>query len=283
MLQLDTVAIVGVGLIGASVGLALRRRGLVRRVVGIGRREATLRAAREVGAASETTLDLAAGVAAAELIVVCTPVGRIAADVRAAAAACPAGALVTDTGSTKAAIVAALEGSLPRGVRFVGSHPLAGSHRSGPAAASADLFQGKLVLITPAAGTPPRDVQQTGAFWEAIGSNVETLSPEEHDRALAATSHLPHLAAAALAAATPQELLRYVATGWLDSTRVAAGDAELWTQIFAANRGHVLAALSRLEGQLRAYRTALEAGDDAAVRRLWETAKEIRERAKPPP
>ncbi|HVC99038.1 MAG TPA: prephenate dehydrogenase/arogenate dehydrogenase family protein [Pirellulales bacterium] len=277
MKQRDTVAIVGVGLIGGSIGMALRQRGMARHVVGIGRRTTSLRTARQMGAVTRTTLDLARGVARAELVIVCTPVGRIAADVRAATLACRAGALLTDVGSTKAEIVAALEGKLPRQTRFVGSHPLAGGEKSGPAAATADLLIGRTVIVTPSAATHDDDYAAIAALWSGLGANVARMSPADHDRALAATSHLPHMAASALAAATPEADLPLVAGGWLDTTRVAAGDAELWRQILSSNRAHVLTALARYEGVLASLRRALERGDDAKLVEILAEAKRRRD------
>lgn len=282
MKRWDTVAIVGVGLIGGSIGLDLLRRGLAKHVVGIGRRQATLRTAKRVGAVSSTTLQLDRGVAEADLVVVCTPVGRIAADVRAAAAACPSGALITDAGSTKEAIVAELDGaaSLADGVRFVGSHPLAGSEKNGPAAAMPDLFQDRTVVVTPTSHTRKADEQAITAFWRSLGAKVVRMTPVDHDRALAATSHLPHLVAAALAAATDKKNLALIARGWLDTTRIAGGDPALWEQILAANRANVLTALGRYEKVLASFRRAIEAGDEAQLIRLLAEAQTIARRSR---
>lgn len=273
----DKVAILGVGLIGGSVGLALRERGLARRVVGIGRRAASLRMARKVGAVTATTLDLPRGVAGAELVVVATPVRQIVGHVRQAAEHCASGALIIDAGSTKGEIVAELKESFGRGVRFVGSHPLAGSEKAGPAEARSDLFAGRTVVITPSTATTEQDLRETAAFWSALGAVVRSMSPDEHDRELAATSHLPHLAASAIAHATPAECLPLVASGWLDTTRVAAGDAQLWTQIFESNRRHVLAAVGRLQKSLSVLRGALRKGDSEELARLLDEAKRKRD------
>jgi prephenate dehydrogenase len=273
----DTVAIVGVGLIGGSIGLALRQRGLAHRVVGIGRRPASLRLARKVGSVNSTTVELARGVAKADLIIVCTPVDQIVEHVRAATAHGPPGALITDVGSTKADIVAQLDAGLPRGARFVGSHPLAGSEKAGPATANPELFTGRIVVVTPGDRTAEADVTAISRFWSSLGADVCRMRPDEHDEALAATSHLPHLAASALAAATPEEFLPLVASGWLDTTRVAAGDAELWTQIFRGNRANLLAALDRLERALADFRGALERDDRRRLGKLLDQAKRKRD------
>jgi prephenate dehydrogenase len=277
MSRFNTVAIVGVGLIGGSIGLALRRRGLASQVIGIGHRAESLRVAQERGAVTQTTLDVATGVAAADLVIVCTPVGRVADDVRTASANCRAGALITDVGSTKAEIVAAVAGCLPRGVGFIGSHPLAGSERSGPAAAEADLFVDRVVVITPDDTARDDDVQSLSDFWTGLGARVVRMSAAEHDRGLATTSHLPHLVAAALALATPVEVLQLTASGWADTTRVASGDPELWRQIFASNRAALLSALMRFDETLAGLRAAIERRDDDEVRQILAEAKQRRD------
>ncbi|MEX0712361.1 MAG: prephenate dehydrogenase/arogenate dehydrogenase family protein [Pirellulales bacterium] len=277
MKQWDSVAIVGVGLIGGSIGLGLRDRGLARQVVGIARREASLRVAKRMGAVTKGTLDLARGVNGAELVIVCTPVARIAADARASAEVCRQGGLITDVGSTKAEIVAALDGALSREVRFLGSHPLAGSEKSGPAAAAADLFVDRTVVVTPTRATRKEDLASLEAFWTALGARVIRMSPEAHDRALAATSHLPHLAASALAACTPQGDLGLTASGWVDTTRVAAGDPELWQQIFMSNRANVLTALARYEKVLDSLRRCLEQGNKRKLTAILQEGKQKRD------
>lgn len=269
----DTVTIVGVGLIGGSIGLALRRRELARRVIGVGRRSQSLRAARRVGAVTSTTLDLARGVSRAELIVVCTPVAQIVGYVRAAAQSCPEEALITDVGSTKQEIVATLNGTLERNVRFVGSHPIAGSEKSGPEKAQADLFVNRAVIVTPTPSTSVEDCRGLEEFWSSLGARVLCMPADEHDRALAATSHVPHLVASALAAATPRQLAPLTAGGWHDTTRVAAGEPELWTQILLENRGNVCDALARFEKVVHSFRDALQRRDRAKLKKILAQGK----------
>jgi prephenate dehydrogenase len=277
MKRYATVAIVGVGLIGGSIGMALRQRGLAERVIGIGRRQLSLRTARRLGAVTNTTVEMAKGVAEAELVVVCTPVGRIAADVAQAAQFCPENTLITDAGSTKRTIVEALDGRLPRGCRFLGSHPLAGSEKAGAIHARADLFEGRVAILTPTKNTRAEDFDALEGFWSALGSVVVQMTPEEHDRALALTSHLPHVAASALAAILPECYFRLTGTGVLDTTRVAAGDPELWKQILLLNRDNVLAALGQYESQLTAVRTAIQQGDQETLECLLAQAKKNRD------
>ena len=277
MKSFDCVAIVGTGLVGGSIGLALRQRGLAERVVGIGRRQVSLRTARRVGAVTNTTVDMAKGVAEADLVVVCTPVGKIVEHVRTIAGHCPEGTLITDAGSTKQSIVDALDGSLPRGCRFLGSHPLAGGEKTGPAHALANLFEGRVAVVTPTRNTRAEDFEQIEQFWRSLGAVVVRMSAAEHDQALAITSHLPHAAAAALAATIPETCFRLVGTGLLDTTRIAAGGPEIWKQIFVLNRENVLAALDDYQIRLSALREAIELGDEMEIERILTAAKKNRD------
>src|SRR3954471_16527106 len=275
MVEYDTVAIVGVGLIGGSIGLALRERKLAQKIIGIGRRQQTLDAARKVGAIDHGVTNLANGVSQAQLVIVATPVDTIAERVVQASAACPAGALITDAGSTKASIVAAVDAGLASrrsGPRFVGSHPLAGDHRTGPEHARADLFEGRTVVVTPTELTRTAAVTEVVGFWQGLGANVQQMAPSKHDGALALTSHVPHLAAVAMAAATPSEFLHLTATGWRDTTRVAGGDPNLWLAILTANRQHVLDGLDMLGQTVGNLREALEQGDNESLLSILEAA-----------
>lgn len=272
----DTLAIVGVGLIGGSVGLAARRRGAARRVLGVGRSPAALQQARELGCVDAAT-DLADAASRADLILVCTPVDRVAEIVRDAAAHVRPGTVLTDAGSTKDAIVRALEGEVPPNVHFIGGHPLAGSEKRGPEHADAELFANRVTVLTPTAASDREAVERLTEFWQALGSRVVRLSPRDHDDAVALTSHLPHLAAASLAGILPDELRPLAASGFRDTTRVAGGDADLWSAIFAQNRGAVLAALARFRARLDDYAAALEADDTPTLRRLLADAKARRD------
>jgi prephenate dehydrogenase len=280
MARWNRVAIVGVGLIGGSLGLALRQRDLARSVVGIGRRASSLRRARELGAVTTTTSHLARGVAEADLVVICTPVAAIVPTALEVSRHCPSGALLTDVGSTKQEIVTRLERELNTrqgGARFIGSHPLAGSEKTGVEHARADLFVDRVVIVTPSPTTRAQDYDTLKAFWRSVGARVLRQSPQAHDRAVAAISHLPHLVASALAAGTPPDLLPLAAGGWLDTTRVAAGDVELWSQILRTNRQHVLKWLAKFEKVLTSFRGALETDDTRQLARLLDAGKRNRD------
>jgi len=285
-----TVVIVGVGLIGGSIGLALKARKRAGRVIGVGRSPASLAEAKRLHAIDEASTDLTAAVAVADLVVVATGVASIPGILDQVDAAARPGTLVTDAGSTKARIVAAWEkgrslrgtrkgGSSSRGrqARFVGAHPVAGSHRRGPAAADPQLFQGRVTVVTPAAATPPADVEAITDFWSALGSNVATMTPRDHDRILAMTSHAPHVVAAAVAAATPAEARPFTAGGWRDTTRIAAGDPELWADILLDNAPAVARALSRIAGVTEKILDALESNDRRRLVSLLMRAKEDRD------
>lgn len=279
MKRWDSVTIIGVGLIGASIGLALRQRRLANHVVGVGRRVSSLRKAKACGAVTATTTNLERGVSAAELIVVCTPVETIVQRSLEAAQQARPGTLITDAGSTKAEIVRALDLELKHhpDIDYVGSHPMAGSEKTGPTHARADLFERRVAVVTPTARSSPSATDKIEQFWRSLGSRVVRLSPGEHDRAVAMISHLPHLVASAVAAATPEEDLPLASTGWLDTTRIAAGDPELWRQILSDNRADILKSLGKFEKVLASFRRALERDDQRKLLQLLEAGKQRRE------
>ena len=270
------MAIVGVGLIGGSIGLALRSRGLATKIVGVGRDARALQQARQRGVIGEATTDLSRGVADARVVVVCTPVGRIAQDVQRVAAAAPRDALVTDAGSTKRRIVELLEADPTTAVRFVGAHPITGSERSGWAHARAGLFRDRVCVLTPTPRTPPAQVARAREFWTSLGCRILEMSPSEHDEVLAYTSHLPHALAAALASSVPAAWLGLAAGAYRDGTRVAAADPGLWTAIFRANRGPLLKAIATLEERVAAFKYAMMTDDEDAIHRWWDEARHRR-------
>jgi prephenate dehydrogenase len=273
----DSLAVVGVGLIGGSVGLAAKARAATRRVVGIGRNPATLARARELGAVDEFTTDLAVGVRSADVVVFCSPVDQIARQARTAAGYAMPGVLFTDAGSTKGTIVRDLDGKLPDHVRFVGAHPLAGSERQGAEHAAADLFAGRVCVLTPTARSDPRAVERATLFWQALGCEVKRLTPEEHDLALATTSHLPHLVASLLAGQLPAKWKPFAATGFRDTTRVAAGDPALWTAIARENALALSHSLEEFDGRLQQLRRAVLDRDVDALTDILTAGKKVRD------
>jgi prephenate dehydrogenase len=276
-MRIQTLTIVGVGLIGGSIALACKRRGVAARVVGTGRNRSELEQALAAGAIDEIASDCASAVCRAELAVFCTPVDQIAKQVLASANACSPRTLLTDTGSTKSVIVREVESGLSDGALYVGSHPLAGSERRGVEHADANLLEGRLTIVTQTPRTSPEAVQRASQFWQALGSRTRVMDPEEHDRAVGLTSHLPHLLASALAGVLPPELQDLAATGFRDTTRVAAGDPSLWSAVFQQNRPALLASLELLERRLEKFRAALSADDREALHALLKDGKELRD------
>ena len=273
----ETLTIVGVGLLGGSVARAAKQRGLVRRVIGVGRDAVRLEQARESGLIDDYRTDLVQAAAQSDLLIFATPVNLIASGVREAAAACRPTTLITDVGSTKSHLCRELATGLPNGVTFVGSHPLAGSEKQGWEHARADLFAGRVCVVTPIESSNRNAVEKLTAFWQAIGMSVLEMSPESHDRALAQSSHVPHVVASALAQTLADENRSLAATGFADTTRIAAGDPQVWVPILMDNRDAVLARLDEFSSQVAAFREALARGDADELRRLWERGKAIRE------
>jgi cyclohexadieny/prephenate dehydrogenase len=273
----DQITIVGVGLIGGSVGLATKARAVAGRVVGVDRDPTIIAKAIAVGAI-DVGAELADAVAGSGLVVVCAPVDRIADVIVAAAPHARPGTLFTDAGSTKVKIVSALRGKMPAGLEYVPAHPLAGSEKAGPENGRADLFEGRVtVLVVNNANVVWERTVAVGRFWEALGARVVLMNAEEHDKVLAVTSHLPHAIASAVAGSTPKEWLNLAASGFRDATRIAAGDPQLWTAIFEANRDATLAALDTFNKRLDQFRQLLAAGDHAGLVQWLTEGKQVRD------
>jgi prephenate dehydrogenase len=184
---------------------------------------------------------------------------------------------LTDVGSVKQAVVEALDGGLARACRFLGGHPVAGSEKAGPANASPDLFEGRVAILTPTKNTRAEDFDLLEQFWQSLGSVVVQMTPEEHDRALALVSHLPHIAAVVLAMTAPEKYFRFCGSGMLDTTRVAAGDPSLWRQILTLNRDNVLTALEQYGSNLAALHGALRDNNEDEIKRFLTLAKKNRD------
>ena len=279
--MIQTLAIVGVGLLGGSVAKAARAAALARTVVGVGRDAARLERALSDGALDRATTDLDAGVRGADFVLLAAPVLAIEALLERVWRAAPDGATLTDVGSTKAGIVRRGEAlAAGRPLAFVGSHPMAGSEQSGYGVARADLFEGATVLVTPTDRTEPRALKAVTGFWEALGARVSALDPEAHDRAVAAISHLPHAVADALMDAVARfapEALEFAARGFKDTTRIAASDPDMWADIFLANRTALGASLGAFRQALAALEGAIAGGSREEIRALLARVKAARE------
>lgn len=281
--MIQRLAIVGLGLLGGSVAKAARAHGLAREIVGIGRDPGKLAPALADGMVDRTTTDLPAGLAGADFVVLATPVATIERLLPAVWAAADAEALLTDVGSTKRDIVRLAQRlAADRPLQFVGSHPMSGSEQSGYAEARADLFRDSTVIVTPTDASEPRAVKGVSAFWEGVGaSRIVILDPEAHDRAVAAISHLPHLVACALVDALRQadpNAADLAARGFKDTTRIAAGDPTVWTEIFLANRGALGAVTREFLRSLAELTRAIEAGNADELKTRLADVKARRER-----
>ena len=283
------VTIVGVGLIGGSIGLGLKRAGWRGTILGVGRDPQRLQLARRLGAIDQAATSLARAAQVSDLVVVCTPVDRIAADVAEALAHGPDHLAVTDAGSVKGAILRdrrligedASDGDRDRDgsrvpARFVAAHPLAGSELAGVEHARGDLFAGRVCALTPSPTTDPAALERVAAFWTTLGCRLVTLDPEEHDRALALTSHLPHLIASALAGCVTNREQDLAAGAYRDLTRVAAADAALWRAILQANRPALDQALDHFLARLDQLRAALDDESSPQFEHLWNEAAQRR-------
>lgn len=283
----ECIAVVGVGLIGGSLALALRRRGLVRRVVGVGRSRENLEVAQSLGILDAFSQDLAEGVWEADLVVVATPVGAIGPTVAAMREHLAPGTIVTDVGSVKGSVVRECEAALEGVGTFVGGHPIAGTERSGAGAAFAELFDGRLTVLTPTDRTAPEALAAVRALWEAAGARVALMDPDLHDRILAGVSHLPHMVAYALMDAVgameredASDYLGFSAGGLRDFTRVAGSDPVMWRDIALANRAALLRALDANAGSLARLRHLVEQGDGPGLEALFAEARDRREALK---
>lgn len=281
--MIERLAIVGVGLLGGSVAKAVRAQGLAREIVGIGRDLARLGPALRDGALDRVTTDLAEGVAGADRILLAAPVLANETLLPRVWQAASPGAVLTDVGSTKRGIAAAadrLAAGRPE-IHFVGSHPMAGSEKSGYAVARVDLFQGATVVVTPTESSDAAAAKGVGEFWAALGARVVVLEPAAHDRAVAAISHLPHVAAWALVDAVARfepDALSIAARGFKDTTRIAASDPEVWREILLDNREAVRGSLAAFRGALDDLEALIGSGDGVALTAFLARMKTARER-----
>jgi prephenate dehydrogenase len=268
------------GQLGGSLALASRAAGLVDEVVGFARRAETLERARGLGLCDRTATTAAAAVAGAHTIVLSVPLRSIASVVDAMSPALEQGALVLDVGSVKGTAVRDIEARLPAGVAFVSCHPLAGTERFGPEAASADLFRGRRCIVCPTERTPADALARARALWTAVGAELVAMPADLHDDVMAAVSHLPHVAAFALASALG-ELTPTVATAarglpttsLRDTSRVAASSAVMWRDIFLENRAALLPLVDGLSAHLGRLAAAIRAGDAAAIEAFLAEAR----------
>ena len=284
-MRIDKLVIVGVGLIGGSCALALKRAGAVGTVVGVGRTAANLADARRLGIidrALQLDDDWTSELGDADVVLVATPVAQYPAVFAALAPAVGPDTVVTDAGSTKQDVIASAHSSFGRNIsRFVPAHPVAGAARSGASAASAALYDGRTVLVTPLPATDPAALERVRALWVSCGARVDAIDAEAHDRIFAAISHLPHLLAFAYMDALAQrpdaaQVVALAGTGFRDFTRIAAASPEMWRDIALANHGALRFELRQYREALEKLSVALDAGDGAALERIFARSQAAR-------
>lgn len=282
-MRFGKITIVGVGLLGGSLGLAARKRRLAKEIAGYVRRAASIAECKRFRAVNVATRDLLAAVAGADLIILCTPLAQMRSLVRQMRPALKRGAIVTDVGSVKAGVVRELESLVRKaGAHFIGSHPMAGAEKTGVSAARADLFNNAVCVVTPTRNSNPSALRTVEKFWKDIGGRVLRLPPEIHDALVSRTSHLPHIAAAALAnlvldPAHPKQQPALCANGFRDTTRIASGSPEMWRDIALANRKNLVRELDVFVAGLKKFQRALKGGDERRIQKFLEQAKQRRD------
>jgi cyclohexadieny/prephenate dehydrogenase len=279
----NKVALIGLGLIGSSMAHAMRRGSRAGHIAGFAHRAETLERARQIGFCDSYHSDLADCVRDADLVVLATPVGAYGALAEAIALHLKQGAILSDVGSVKSAVIRDVGPFVPQGVHFVPAHPIAGTEQSGPDAGFAELFDGRWCILTPEAGTDPAAVDTMKTYWQALGSQVEVMEARHHDLVLAITSHLPHLiaynivgTADDLETVTESEVIKYSAGGFRDFTRIAASDPTMWRDVFLANKEAVLEMLGTFNEDLSKLTRAIRRGDGEALFDFFTRTRAIR-------
>jgi prephenate dehydrogenase len=285
--KIKRLAIIGVGLIGGSFGVSLRYRGAVEEIVGYGRNIKNLGLAKELGLIDRWTTNIDEAVSHADIVLIATPVGAMPAVFDLMKDAIAPECIITDVGSVKQVITEAFKNSfLDQNVHFIPGHPIAGREVSGPAAADGDLFVGKTVILTPEQNTDVDAISRIQELWQLVGSKVICMSPERHDRLLALTSHLPHVMAYTLVNLLKdeedqqQDTLNFAAGGFYDLSRIASSDPIMWRDICLTNNNEIVSRLESYQNSLSHMIDILEAKDGAALEKLFNRARETRERIK---
>jgi prephenate dehydrogenase len=281
--QFRKITIVGVGLLGGSIGLAARQRRLAGEVAGFVRRAASLKDCEKAGAVDFATTNLLAAVSNADLVILCTPLAQMHSLAQQILPALKRGAIVTDVGSVKAGVVRELESIIAKaGAHFIGSHPMAGGEKMGVLAARADLFECAVNILTPTKKSNVAAIRKLERFWKSLGTRTLRLDAAQHDLLVSRTSHLPHVTAAALAnlvlnPAQPKTQAALCATGFRDTTRIASGSPEMWRDIALANRKNLCRSVDTFMAELKKLQVALKTGDAKKVESFFATAKSRRD------
>ncbi|GEO86311.1 MULTISPECIES: prephenate/arogenate dehydrogenase family protein [Alphaproteobacteria] len=279
----DRIALIGIGLIGSSIARDVKQLGLAREVVVSTRSPETLKRAEELELGTSYKLSAADAVEGADLVIVSVPVGASEAVAKQIAPHLKPGAIVTDVGSTKASVIAQMAPHMPKTVHFIPGHPLAGTEKSGPDAGFAGLFHGRWCIFTPLPGTDADALAKLKAFWEALGSKIDEMDPEHHDKVLAIVSHLPHIiaynivgTADDLETVTQSEVIKYSASGFRDFTRLAASDPTMWRDVCLHNKDAILEMLARFSEDLAYLQRAIRWGEGDKLFELFTRTRDVR-------
>jgi prephenate dehydrogenase len=281
--QFRKITIIGVGLLGGSIGLAVKRRNLAREVAGFVRREGGLKECEKAGAVDFATTDLLAAVSNSDLVILCTPLARMRSLAQQFLPALKRGAIVTDVGSVKAGVLRELELLVKKhGANFIGSHPMAGAEKTGVCAARENLFENAVCVLTPTKKSSAVAIRKLELFWKSLGARVLKLDATWHDFMVSRSSHLPHVVAAALAnlvlnPASQKSQAQLCASGFRDTTRIASGSPEMWRDIALANRKYISRSVDAFVLEIKKFQSALKGGDEKAVEKYFATAKQRRD------
>ncbi len=276
--DLRQVSVVGLGLLGGSIALSVLRSFTAVKVVGYSHRGATRRKARELGVATEVAEDLAPSVSGSDLVILATPISTFEDVFEQIAATLPDGCIVTDVGSTKVLAHRWAAAKLPKSVRYVGSHPIAGSEQRGVEYARDDLFEHAMCILTATTRTDGGAQRRLREFWSQLGCFVKSMTPREHDRVFANVSHLPHITAAALINANDGDDLKFAGKGFIDTSRVASGPANIWADVLMTNAENAVRGIDRIVGELSKIRKAIDSRNGRQIEGLLEKAREKRRR-----
>ncbi len=277
MKKFEKVVIIGVGLIGGSIGLSLKANRLARKVIGVGHRKSSIKAALRLKTIDSGTLNPVLAVKGADLVILATPILLIEGMVRRIAPHLKKGCIVTDVGSTKTMITNKITRLMPRGVRFIGGHPMAGSEKRGVAYARRDLFKGSITILTRTGKTDSKALSMVKALWTALGARVIILTPKKHDKVVSQISHLPHMVVFSLLDSIDRSDIKFASSGLGDATRIALSDAKIWKDIAISNEKEILASISKFKKRLKDLEQALKNKDTKRLLQIFKSARAKRE------
>jgi len=277
------ITLIGIGLIGSSIARRVKRDGLANHISVSARSQKSLDRAAELGLADTVTLDQEDSVKNADLVIICSPIGAYSDIIQNIRLGLKPGAIITDVGSVKQAVIRDLSPHIPEGVHFVPAHPVAGTEHSGPDAGFPELFEDRFCIITPTKQTNKKSINQVTQFWQSLGSNVEIMEPNHHDLVMAMTSHLPHLIAYTIVGTATDlektltnEVIKFSAGGFRDFTRIAASDPTMWRDVFLNNRDAVLEMLQRFSEDITALQRAIRWGEGDTLHELFSRTRDVR-------